>query len=160
MSLVQVTKTYVVCPHCEGSSGATIDHLIKDRRERTWGPWYCEQCDNAFQGTAHADGSVTVEKVTRERFVKQFNLLCLPPQKEPVYFVTATRHFEGSTLDQMEFYYESSSCPTNWLRDIGMISIGGDQDPHGLFKYMGSLPFDEERDDRWDEIFPVIGSIP
>lgn len=161
MTLIQVTRNYVRCPHCEENSGSTIDHLMEEHAERSWGPWYCDECGYPFSGTVTAEGGVTVGKAQSEsRFVKYFNLLCLPPQKEAVYFIVAGRHPEGRAFEGTQFFYESHSCPTNWLEDIAMISIGANQDPHGLLKYWGSAPFDQERMDGcnvdWREIFPII----
>lgn len=158
---VQVTKTYVVCPHCGENSGGAIDHLIADHREMSWGPWYCGHCKRGFAGTVTADGDVSVKKVDSS-FTKCFDLVCLPPQKHPVYFILSTAHPTDSEPESTKFFYESHSCPTNWLRDIEMISIEGDQDPHGLIEYIGSAPFDQSVADDcnhdWSETFPVIGT--
>lgn len=158
---VQVTKTYIVCPHCGENSGGSIDHLIADHAERNWGPWYCDHCGCGFTGAITAAGAISVEK-TKDSFTKCFDLLRISPQEHPVYIVRETRHPTDREPESTQFYYESHSCPTNWLNDIEMISIEGDQDPHGLIEYVESAPFDQKIADDcnhdWSETFPAIGS--
>lgn len=68
----------------------------------------------------------------------RYILLVLPPQDKPVYFVIAKEaHPEYDGDDQLKFLYESHSCPTNWLEPIHIVH-DGDNDPHGLLRYVGS----------------------
>jgi transcription elongation factor Elf1 len=156
---MQVIKTYVVCPHCNENSGGSIDHLIADHKEWHWGTWYCDNCGGGFAGTVTADGVVTVNKMD-DSFSKCFDLLRIPPQKSPVYIVRSASHPTGREHAGTKYYYESHSCPTNWLTNIKMISIEGNKDPHGLIEYVGTAAFDQKTVDDcnhdWSETFPVI----
>lgn len=156
---VQVTTTYVVCPHCENSSGGSIDHLIASRRQSDWGTWYCDSCGRGFAGTVSVDGVVTVKKMD-DSFIKCMDLLRIPPQKHPIYIVRSASHPTDRAHDGTKYYYETHSCPTNWLKDIQMVGIDGDQDPHGLIEYVGSATFDQKAVDDcnhdWSQTFPVI----
>ncbi len=67
--------------------------------------------------------------------MKTYELLVLPPQDKPVYFIVerdATNQDDGDR----KFLYESHSCPTNWLDPVFM-SHDSDSDPHGLIRYIG-----------------------
>lgn len=98
-----------------------------------------------------------------------YHLLVLPPQDKPVYFIVESPDYD-QTDSQRKFLYESHSCPTNWLNPIH-ISHDGDNDPHGLIRYVGTrkeseLPADKpshpnDRDQAFDEwIASTNGAIP
>lgn len=158
-NLMRVTTTYVVCPHCQKNSGCTLDHLIEKRIRTNWGPWYCKECGCGFTGTVSEIGKVAVEKYAGS-FTRQLNLLCIPPQDKPIYLVTSDRHPTDREWEGTRYYYEEHSCPTNWLKCIELISINGDQDPHGLIRYIASVKHDPAKTDDtnydWSETFPQI----
>jgi len=80
----------------------------------------------------------------------------LPPHPTPVYFVVRGMRVEGANImprddedrrASEQFFYEESSCPTNWLKPT-MVYVDGDSDPHGLLKFVasrdaGAFPEDE-----------------
>lgn len=163
MSTVQITKTHIVCPHCEHVD-SSIDHLIAARRECSWGRWYCDECGGGYEGTVSAEGAVTVQKAKcGESFTRGLDLLCIPPQQHPVYFVVLASHPTGRDANGTRYYYEEHSCPTNWLRKILLVCVEGDQDPHGLIKYIETAPYNEKVVDDpnhdWCETFPQIGTL-
>lgn len=91
---------------------------------------------------------------------KVYDLLVLPPQKEPVYFIVERdTDEEYITHDHAEFLYNEHSCPVNWLRPIH-VQQEADTDPHGLIEYVetkraSEMPKDEnygpnERDFAFD----------
>ena len=103
---------------------------------------------------------------------KTYDLLVLPPQDKPVYFIVERDDNPeyNQTDDERKFLYESHSCPTNWLRPVYM-AHDGDSDPHGLIRYVGNrkaseLPKDDimspnEQTDAFDEwIASTKGVIP
>ena len=79
---------------------------------------------------------------------KRYDLMVLPPQDKPVYFIVQTDDNPKYNSDEhLKFMYESHSCPVNWLEPVYMVH-DGDSDPHGLIRYVGSrkeseLPPDE-----------------
>jgi hypothetical protein len=133
------TKRYVVCPACnDRDSGFGVDHLP---RGTAWGPWFCDGCGRASRGRLLANGDVEIELVDECR-ISTMDLLVLEPQTSPVYFLVPGSRYEGrcwqsegTTDDHKRFSYEEHSCPTNWLEPEA-IRWEGDNDPHGLIKYV------------------------
>lgn len=60
--------------------------------------------------------------------------------------------------DDIGFFYEEHSCPTNWLRQCASVIEDGDNDPHGFLKFVRSVDvsgdFDEDDDEQWPMMFP------
>ena len=82
--------------------------------------------------------------------MKTYDLLVLPPQDTPVYFIVEREDDPQfpETDAQRTLLYESHSCPTNWLKPVYMVH-DGDSDPHGLIRYVANrhestLPPDED----------------
>ena len=101
-----------------------------------------------------------------ENCKKVYDLLVLPPQDKPVYFIVEREDdpLYNQTDEQRKFLYESHSCPTNWLEPVYMVH-DGNSDPHGLIRYVASrketdLPDDEsvEPNDRTEAFDNWIAS--
>lgn len=103
--------------------------------------------------------------------MKTYDLLVLPPQDKPVYFIVERdddpRYLQ--TDSDRKFLYESHSCPTNWLKPVYMVH-DEDADPHGLIRYVANrnqtqLPPDEdvvspnERTMAFDEWIASTGGV-
>lgn len=136
------TKTYIVCPHC-GAAENTIQHLLDDKNVKFpyTQSWYChnDECMRHFSFTIGADRQVSsVEKTDKPPYEVVYDLLVLPPQKEPVYLILKTKNYNPGHPDFRErhYWYEEHTCPTNWTRDIESIISEGDSDPHGLFQFL------------------------
>jgi hypothetical protein len=78
------------------------------------------------------------------------------------FIVSATR-FPGRTDDNIRYFYNEHTCPTNWIGDVELISDDGDVDPHGFMKVVRivddpALPDDDinERDDQLVSLFPEV----
>jgi hypothetical protein len=134
------TKRYFPCPAC-GEHEFAVEHLLGDGPwgvtaeypKRTAGPWYCDNCGAGWRLTYDASG-VDVEPHT-ERKVTEYVILVLPPQTEPVRF--KVKHFRFTPeIDEnrARYFFEEHTCAVNWLRDVEEVSIGTDDDPHGLWK--------------------------
>jgi transcription elongation factor Elf1 len=54
MKATTVTKLFIVCPYCE-SQETSVGHLEVGR---SFGPWFCDKCGNAYRGTRTEDGAV------------------------------------------------------------------------------------------------------
>lgn len=78
-------------------------------------------------------------KTKPKRLPKTYDLLVLPPQDKPVYFIVERPDDPryNQTDAQRKFLYESHSCPTNWLQPVYM-RHDGDSDPHGLIRYVAN----------------------
>lgn len=147
-SIRQRTTTYAICPHCQRDAGA-VDQLLGHDLSTAW---YCHACGGRYSLIFTQDGGVTIAALD-EREITTIDVLVLEPQAKPVYFVVKGMRFEGRDCnhddehDHKEFFYESHSCPTNWLQPV-MIYHDGDADPHGLLRFVthvdsASLPPDE-----------------
>lgn len=70
---------------------------------------------------------------------KTYDLLVLPPQDKPVYFIVERDDDPDYNEDDAsrKFLYESHSCPTNWLQPIHIV-YDGCSDPHGLIRYVAN----------------------
>ena len=150
------TKTFAICPHCGAKTDSALDHLPKGQ---SFGPWYCDDCGCGYKGIAN--GSETDFVKVESRFIKTLDLLMLEPQKKPVYFVLAGKHFADGDSDHT-YFYEEHSCPTNWIHRTEMIATGGDTDPHGVLKFLRSEPYPDfsnepnEQDTVIVELFPEV----
>jgi hypothetical protein len=69
-------------------------------------------------------------------------ILQIPPQTDPIVFEVQGWEYSdiGGTAEEKRehtrYYYEEHTCPTNWFRDVKKISIGDDDDPHGLVVFV------------------------
>lgn len=132
------TQTYIHCPHC-GKTEHRVDHMA---RPGSFGPWYCDSCGGSFKGSVSPDGTIDLKLLDGMK-VETLDLLCLPPQDKPVYFVIRGMGFRKlgalTDLSHQAFLYESHSCPTNWLPNIERLVIENDDDPHGLLLHVRSI---------------------
>ena len=158
--IVQRTKTYAVCPAC-GADAGCVDHLLGQSLDTSW---YCDSCGERYGLKFSTDGTVEITKVPGRK-VTTIDVLVLKPQLKPVYFIVEGMRLEyeatvgdklrrgvqkikgepiddkittpttADELDHKQFFYESHSCPTNWL-DPAMVYYDGDSDPHGLIEFV------------------------
>lgn len=150
-----ITQTYVVCPNC-GEGEKRVDHLFdQGPRTRPFGTWYCEECGHGYDGTVDADNNVDIE-ITDKRKVITLDLLVMPPQSSPVYFVVEGMRFPGlyykSQVEEYagaKFWYEENTSLTNFIPCEAIISKGV-SDPHGLFELVRRIdrPADCEEPER------------
>lgn len=134
---------HIVCPSCGKDDGFRCDNIVTEKPGRFFGPWYCDGCGAAITGSRADNGDIEIE-VRNERKIDTIDLLVLEPQDKPVYFLVPGSRYEGGHWDDdsrtedesKQYHYDESSCPTNWLHPEA-IRIGGDNDPHGLIKYLG-----------------------
>lgn len=152
---VTYTKTFLVCPHCAHHTNSSIDHLEAGRH---FGPWFCDECGGSFLGVAN--GADTVLTKHHERQTKTLDLLVLEPTEKPIYFILDGIQFGED--GNKEYLYEEHSCPTNWLRNIRLVSVDGDIDPHGFMEFVRHVPAGTMPDDPNDEdetlckLFPEV----
>ena len=134
----KVIKEYIACPHC--GKATTLDYT----QDNTAGPWQHRhsKCGGSFM-YQYVNGSAVTGPISGEPdSAPILSLLVLPPQKDPVYFILGNsgyRHQKPEINLDLDYYYNSHSCPTNWLDDIQAVIIQDDADPHGLLQHVRSV---------------------
>jgi ribosomal protein L37AE/L43A len=131
-------KHYVECPHCRKSK-SRIDHLFDEtEKEISWGIWYCDECGGGYKGIIKGR-DVFLEKVN-ERMDKSIVFL----RNDNLLLAVKGMYFNGElSAEDERYYYEQHTCPTNYLQNVEMVInlADGDTDPHGIFKYVGAIPY-------------------
>ena len=131
-------KHFIKCPHCKNSKDR-IDHLFNDEDKETyWGNWYCDECGGGYKGIVKGK-DVFVEKVNERKdnsivFLKNGNVL----------LAVKGMYFNGEyNAEDDRYFYNEHTCPTNYFKDIEMVIDleNGDTDPHGIFEFVGSIPY-------------------
>lgn len=139
------TKSFIVCPTCDKPTNSSADHLLGNTTDVTFGPWSCNHCGESFRGVVQLDHSIQIEKVGGDRYLPTLDLLVIPPQDKPIYFLRRGRRTfkPGEVLDDVKdnarYYYNEHSCPTNWMDGFKTIAFDGDGDPHGVIRYVNSM---------------------
>lgn len=153
--------THICCPNC-GERGGSVDHLAPGQ---SFGPWWCDGCGRSYGGTVRAVGDIEVTMGDAFK-ISTWDLLVLPPQDKPLYFVVEGMDWSNRPKDasNFAFFYEEHSCPTNWLKPE-MMAFDGDTDPHGVIRFVRSIRQTEvvESDhggEDWEAAFPEIISPP
>lgn len=159
------TQSYAICPWCEQKSGKQVDHLFG--RFRTAGPWLCDACGNWFDVEVSLDNEVTLKKteqVVRKQLGRWLALLKLETKRKPMYFVVDAYGEAGADPEERNrhhrYFYEENDCPTNWLREVLMVAVDGDLDPHGQWDHVRSIEvprdFDTDDDDAVAALFAEL----
>ncbi len=138
-----VTDDLKPCPFCGGSD---IEYDNAD--ERSGGQWLCcNICEFRFATAYGQDLRAMWNRrpvLPKSEAGATFDVLVLQPQTKPVYFVVKGRRdpadSDAETMERKAYFYEEHSCPTNWLKDIELLSFDGDHDPHGLLEFIGTCP--------------------
>ena len=156
---VATTTVKCKCPLC-GKYEWTVSHLFHDaaKREEGFYPvmWDCKKCNAKFDIRIYADKHVEMSQTgtNEDPFIPAIIVLrssMVGTDGKPIYAVVSASSFKSS-LDQekeqprsshMEYYYNESTCPTNWFRDVIALVQDGDPDPHGCFEFVGARPRDE-----------------
>lgn len=133
----------------------TVDHLfvaplavLPGQTHRKVGPWSCHVCGESWDLFYDSD-TVMLERTDRPAYRREFVLLELPPQYQPVRFKLAVWNYDPTLpreerTDRATYFYEEHTCPTNWMREVVEISVGENSDPHGLFRFVGNYDADGE----------------
>jgi|APSaa5957512622_1039677.scaffolds.fasta_scaffold137168_1 hypothetical protein len=84
---------------------------------------------------------------------KILTLLCIPPQKHPIYLVYSRDKYKYEHQDSiedinkhMEFFIEDHSCPSDIVRSDYVI-VENDTDPHGLIKHIKTIRCPDDYDE-------------
>lgn len=145
----KITKTHIVCPACNKPAG-TIDHFTNPVSTR----WYCDICGEQY--------SFTVTKQNNELIVSDLKLTgnkkndCLVLLKNgDIGLVVKGMYFNNEFDSNHEYFYNEHTCPVNYLKDIKDVFDlkNKDTDPHGIFEYVRTLPYDDRVDEPNDHDF-------
>lgn len=151
MEVLLKTDRYFTCPTgCPDKF--FVEHLLAEmeqdihgcgrHEQRTAGPWYCDTCGQGWLLVLFKTGKVQVEKENSRlgdgKKRACWVILEIPPQDQPIRLKVRGAYFQAKLtqeeLDHKRYYYEEHTCPTNYFRDVETISVGTDDDPHGLAK--------------------------
>lgn len=136
---------YVHCPSC-GKGDHRVDHLEVGGKA---GSWYCDECGVAFKVEVVSETLVKTEPTDEKKFAADAHLVLEDPGLLPLTFIVRGMVFGkvGQTAEEVlkdkddRYLYESHHCPTNFLQDVKkIIAVGGDDDPHGLFRWEKTVP--------------------
>jgi len=125
-------RPLVLCPSCKDESD--ISHCTIGK-EYTW---WCRNgdCGKQYRFVIADDWSVESEP-TGIVVKKTIVTLELPPQEHSIYLeVEGLKTLDNDDINNDKYFYEEHICPENILRATTSITIDGDDDRHGLFKYI------------------------
>lgn len=157
-------EVYIHCPFC-GEGEHRVDHLFDYARDPkkspggffAAGPWHCKNiaCLRVFDLQVFADESVQTietERDTNEIYAPVYVLL----RRGDLFIlldahthIDRTAYTSGEPMcqekqDQIRYYYEEHTCPTNWMQGcVHMLSLDGDIDPHGAFDFVRAMTYPE-----------------
>lgn len=138
------TTRYFTCPNgC--AYKFTVEHLFTDMQDRQAGPWYCEECGQAWNPCVRA-GVLHVEPARQSKRDRWVILELIPPAQPLRFKVKGARYFrdgkhEGSD-DSTRYLYEEHTCPTNWMKEVTEVYLGDESDPHGLCRVVAEYDHD------------------
>jgi len=159
--IITKTTSHFACPDC-GAPSSQLDHI--DRNNGSFGPWYCDECGIGVWGKFNA-GNLVLERHTQR---KVNTLVLLRHHKDDVslfivvdgmLFQTEAEPLDlGDSEGSSEFFYNQSTCPTNYL-GVHAVIEGDDHDPHGVFQFVAQIlrpdDFDAWNAD-WNVLFPQL----
>lgn len=140
---------HVECPECGKTS--SVNHLNVNKCANY--KWFCDRCGTQYAFTLSAGDDYEIEK-TGTKSIKTNVLLKLPVLKEPLYLIVEGMRFEypdghpDKSEDEQsnhdEYFYNEHTCPTNYLKKAEEIFYKGQDDWHGIFEYIKTIPYKKE----------------
>lgn len=148
---ISETKHYIQCLWCD-KGRFSIGHLFG--KPTTWGTWYCDNCGGGCKGSINSNNEIYAEKVDQRRdycnvFLRNGNIL----------LIVKGMYFDGDLdLNSSRYIYEQHTCPTNYLKEVEVIVDlkNNNTDPHGIFKFIGAVPYVDMQDMDFDEIISNV----
>lgn len=152
-----VTKVYAVCPCCNDYQ-FTVSHLFDDIKKQHSGKayyavrWDCPKCVVNFDIHIYGPDRVEFSQLPpmENPYTPALVLLKTGHEQSPIYAFVETKGFLKSIVEsqqpkedefesgKMEYYYDQSTCPTNWFQDVTKLIQDGDDDPHGCFTFVAA----------------------
>ena len=146
------TKHFLVCPNC-GEDISSVDHLPN----RFQGRWSCSSCDKSFNFEfTRVDDCIVIMLEEAKEHAKKV-LITLRSDAKPITLKVQGRVYsdrngnfdsEEEQIEDKRYYYDEHTCPINYLDQVVKIIDGnGDDDPHGVFKFVSMEPWVEDDDE-------------
>lgn len=165
-----VVTIAIECPHC-GKPTGSIGSLIEAREanpnySKEFGPWHCDRCGKSYKGTLNGPDDIQIEK-TGGRCVEVYDLVVIEPRDKPIYFVVSSWRWPNTgSLDpegdgNKAYYYDSGTCPTNWIKQVESIIYDENDDPHGIATFVATIDKDKAVLADWGDNEPdFVGTFP
>ncbi len=139
--MIQTTFTdktrYISCPACAKSKHA-VSHLGAGCRTL----WYCDDCGVRFDVHVLSADQVDCSVIPDSRRKK---ILVRLRSTRPVTVIVEGMSFHPDDepdgfVERQRYYYEEHTCPSNFLGVEKVMDDSGDEDPHGIFSFVGIEP--------------------
>jgi len=139
------TKRYINCPNC-GESEQQVEALFS-RTPINFGPWDCERCDHTYRGSIDADGVITITEIKPIDEPLVYHLL----RFRDLYVVAGP--YRDQTPKQVDYLIHSHQCPVSIMAATqDVFSSTGENDPHGIFRYIATAPASKVTEDGLNRI--------
>ncbi len=127
-------QLHIPCPNCK-EGGWRADQLGINQPTT----WACSQCNRYSHIVRINDSDFQTVLIDQKETPITITLRSVT---EPPITVKVNAWRYGHSQDMtwedfvghQKYFYDESTCPTNWLRDIQQIEFEGDTDPHGVFQ--------------------------
>lgn len=141
------SELFVACPVCNRAE-MRIDYVMG----QVAGPWYCQFCGAKTKIDTRDYATSGQVLVTSDPSSQRVWLICeLLPQSEPVRIAYETLDYgldeqvpvedrEDERESSCRYLIEEHQCPTNITGSIEAVFVGGDDDAHGIFEYLKTVP--------------------
>lgn len=139
------TKRYISCPNC-GEGEHTVEHLLDGTWSGSAGPWSCDFCNHQFCLTAFENGQIDITDLKKNAP----QVVCLLRLGD-LYVVAGPYRRHGGDEDWYDYFFHSHQCPENIFRKtLALYAPDWGEDPHGVLRFVASVPLEEIEDDRFD----------
>lgn len=141
------TTRFFMCPNC-GAEDFQVEHLIGENT--SFGPWDCGHCNHDILGETR-DGDVFLE----HRPSKTYPALALLKLGDYYFAIKSYGDDPDGRIDNWDYLFHSHQCPTNLTKAIVKIYDDEHDDPHGIFRFMASIPGTKENEDKLEHASSV-----
>lgn len=138
-------ERYILCPGC-GKDDFRVDHLSAGTKTA----WYCDECGVRFRLHVLSAREVECEVTTEPR--KEPRLVVLQSDAPVTLHLKTFTIFPGDDeTGNASYFYNEGTCPTNFMSEvIKVIDASGDDDPHGVFRFVSIEPWPPQAELRHD----------
>jgi len=125
-----ITKQFFLCPRCKERE-FPIDHIVSLPNFSSL--WYCDNITCGVRLSVRVSFGVLDVEVTDEFSIPSLVLL----KRGDIQLIVKGIYDEDEA--RKIFYYNENTCPTNYLQECKQIYLDGQEDPHGIFKYVQQI---------------------
>jgi hypothetical protein len=126
-----------------------------DRGIFDFGPWWCGKCNHRFRGKILGDKSIEITEVT---LCDTEPKLCLLKLRDLYVVVEGYCFAPGNYDEYADYKFHSSQCPSDLMRSVmEVFDVTEGQDPHGIFRFVASVPDNEEYRKRLEGAQSLLG---